>query len=341
MWQVENHTPFATAGYFLRDRQGIEHWVVAMRATLDLRTGQLPALAPVQVPVRLLPLYDPSGEELIEDTDFAPFRPECDILLYGEATPPPGESVRCFPVTLSVGATGRRIYCHGPRRVTRTLFGHRIEYLGDAKPTSLSWRHATGGADSFPGRDPVSPHASNPIGTGWTADPKRMRRGDSLRLAPLDTRSEQDAGPGLNNIGAGFGAIGPAWQPRLAQIGTCDDLWARTRHPLPPEDFDDRFHQTAPAGQTAALRGGEAVHVENASRSGVIRFRIPQIISETRTRIATRLLTSRMRFVSLIIHAGEQRASLVWNNSVPCPGQDMQVVQSTVLLTQYSGLALT
>jgi hypothetical protein len=52
MWQVENRTPFAAAGYFERDRDGAEHWVVALRARFAVRDDGLVSLAP-QEPVRL------------------------------------------------------------------------------------------------------------------------------------------------------------------------------------------------------------------------------------------------------------------------------------------------
>ena len=56
MWEVRNHTPFATMGYFVRDAQGVEHWVVAVRATFDIMGDRLPRLAGAQVPVRLVPV---------------------------------------------------------------------------------------------------------------------------------------------------------------------------------------------------------------------------------------------------------------------------------------------
>lgn len=119
MWQVVNHTPFQTAGYFLRDARGAEHWVIAMRLTLDLPENGLPVLAERQLPVNLLPSYDAAGEEMLEDSGIAPFRPQCDILLRGGATPDDSKSALSFPVTLSVGKMERIIHCHGPRRLVR------------------------------------------------------------------------------------------------------------------------------------------------------------------------------------------------------------------------------
>lgn len=340
MWQVENHTPFATAGYFLRNSQGVEHWVVAMRASISLAPEGLPRRAEEQLPVRMLPLYDASGDELIEDSDFAPFRPECDILLYGTAVPPTEGQHQFFPVSLSVGAMQRRLYCHGPRQLGRTRLGHRVEYLGPAEPTVLSWRQASGGTDPYSGQADAQTEADNPIGMGWTADLRQIPRGAHLRLAPLDTQPDSDIKRIARPQPAGFGAIAPSWRPRRALAGTYDAQWEKDRHPLPPLDFDDKFHQIAPVGQTANLRGGEVVALENVSRPGTMHLRLPQVIAEAQTFMGARRITTRMRLVSLLIRADEGQISMVWNTAIPCPGQDMDIARSIVRLTQSSGLVL-
>ncbi|WP_074971264.1 DUF2169 domain-containing protein [Paracoccus aminovorans] len=118
-----------------------------MRLTLDLPVTGLPVLAEKQQAVNFLPVLDALDEELLEDSDLAPFRPHCDILLRGTSTPASDKSVLSFPVSMSVGRLQWTIHCHGPRRLVRTRFGHRMEALGDAAETLLSWRCATAGRD--------------------------------------------------------------------------------------------------------------------------------------------------------------------------------------------------
>lgn len=340
MWQVVNHTPFQTAGYFLRDARGAEHWVIAMRLTLDLPESGLPVLAERQLPVNLLPSYDAAGEEMLEDSGIAPFRPQCDILLRGVATPDDSKSALSFPVTLSVGKMERIIHCHGPRRLVRTRFGHKIEALGPATATPLSWRQATGGRDLAAETDGDDLHPDNPIGMGWSADPDRMSRGEELMLAPLDDASCDAARPADLSPPSGFGAIAPFWRSRRVLAGTYDDIWERTRHPLPPADFDEAFHQSAPVRQRADLRGGEPVQVRNAGPGASLNFRLPQILAETRTRINHSTSSTRMRLIELTMDAPERKATMLWNASVPCQGQDSKLFDSTVLLTQAAGLVM-
>ena len=159
-------------------------------------------------------------------------------------------------------------------------------------------------------------------------------------LAMLDDASHLDRRPAAVQEPAGFGAIAPSWRCRRILAGTYDDAWTRTRSPLPPQDFDPAFHQTAPVGQRADLRGGEPVQVHNAGSGPALRFRLPQIICDVRTRIGHATLTSRMRLVTLAIDAAERRVVLVWNSAVPCPGQDHKLSESILLMSQAAGLVM-
>ncbi|MEP6652619.1 MAG: hypothetical protein ABJA82_04640 [Myxococcales bacterium] len=48
MWQIENRTPFAAGQGWVRDRNGAETWIVAMKTTFDVRLDGSTALASVQ-----------------------------------------------------------------------------------------------------------------------------------------------------------------------------------------------------------------------------------------------------------------------------------------------------
>src|SRR5208282_5530552 len=78
---------------------------------------------------------------------------------------------------------------------------------------------------------------------------------------------------------AGFGVVASYWIPRLKYGGTYDDKWQKERLPLLPEDFDERFFQSAPEDQQVPgfLRGGEQVELTNLSPEGQLKFRLPRI----------------------------------------------------------------
>ena len=69
--------------------------------------------------------------------------------------------------------------------------------------------------------------------------------------------------PGKRGVRHRFGPLAAHWQPRVQWGGTYGDKWAKDRQPLLPEDFDERFFQSAPEDQQAPtyLKGGEAVEL--------------------------------------------------------------------------------
>lgn len=121
MWEVDNKTPFATAGYFVRDKAGAEHWCVAVRGLFDVRPDGMVALAQDQEPVRLAPVYaGENAEELIAETDIMPFRPRADVLLSGKAIAPEGKEFGKHTVRFSCGAVAGEALALAPRRMRKT-----------------------------------------------------------------------------------------------------------------------------------------------------------------------------------------------------------------------------
>ena len=106
MWQVENHTPFAAAGNWVRDRDGAEVWLVAVRCTFLVRPDGTVVVAEEQDPPVLAPVYrgDPAGSGLVYDSDFYLTKPTTDVVLNGHACAPGGEPTTRVDVTMRVGA---------------------------------------------------------------------------------------------------------------------------------------------------------------------------------------------------------------------------------------------
>lgn len=327
MWSITNKTPFAAHGYPVRDANGAEHWGVAVRATFDLSDGDLPRVAAEQVPVRLVPLYDETGEEMLEDADLMPFREGCDVLIGAVAHPPAGTQPDSFEVRLRVGGIDKRLMCHGPR--ARHGDG-RLEARGPAEAMPITWRAALGGIDAT-GDD--EPHESNPIGTGWISDPRKLARDAQVDL-PRFTGLNADDTP------VSLGALPPHWAARRDLAGTFDDTWERKRAPRFPTDFDPRFYNTAPADQVAPLKGGETLRLDGVDPAGPVSLRLPQAILTARTRIAADRIDHRFTLGMVRLDLTAARLTMVWTTATPCSGRDAQVHGSTVRLSQISGAAV-
>ena len=118
--RLENTTPFATNFTLALDKQGHEVIVLVVRGTFTLSdTRGVPTLvAPVQLPLIEADVFgpDPALDAPVFETDFAHFRPRCDVLCHARAHAPRGE-----PATTSrIGWVGAMLKRGGnPSRSSR------------------------------------------------------------------------------------------------------------------------------------------------------------------------------------------------------------------------------
>ncbi|HXK36280.1 MAG TPA: DUF2169 domain-containing protein, partial [Candidatus Paceibacterota bacterium] len=92
MWMIENYTPFAAERAWVRDKNGAETWLVAVKATYRI-TGDGPMqLAEEQEPVCMAPKYggDPATTSLLYESDLVHTKLNTDIILHGHAYAPGG-----------------------------------------------------------------------------------------------------------------------------------------------------------------------------------------------------------------------------------------------------------
>ena len=45
MWMLENHTPYEAERSWVQDKNGIQHWIVVVKATYDIRHDGLVEVA--------------------------------------------------------------------------------------------------------------------------------------------------------------------------------------------------------------------------------------------------------------------------------------------------------
>jgi hypothetical protein len=77
----------------------------------------------------------------------------------------------------------------------------------------------------------------------------------------------------------GFGAIPMWWLPRRAFSGTMDAVWQRERMPLPPLDFDRRFHHVANPGlqMDRPLAAGDVIATRGMCSEGLFDVTVPEL----------------------------------------------------------------
>lgn len=317
MWQVENCTPFAVERGWVRDRDGAEVWLVALKATFDvLPDGQLTVSA-TQPPVCLAPQYMglPGSSSLRHDGDLNLTKRTTDVIALAHACAPAGRTVTQMDVALKVGPIDKVL----------RVFGNRTwGPLGISSPESFAripivYERSFGGVDiasSNPERDWDD---RNPVGTGFAVARKHL---SGRGLPNIEDPRHLIRAWGDRPRPAGFGPIAREWQPRAAWAGTYDEHWMRTRMPLLAEDLDDRYFQCAPMDQQAPafLLGGEQVTLVGMRPEGTLRFQLPRIHPgfETRFRDGSSVTHPNRRLHTVIFEPDVPRVSLVWHTALPC-----------------------
>lgn len=317
MWSVDNRTAYAAAGGWIRDPDGAEVWVVAVKATYDIGPDGELRIAADQVPVHRAAVPQPGLQSLLSDTDLGPPHPATDVLLVGCAHAQSEAPVSELDIAWRVGPVKRHARVVGERSVGRGLLGSALGGWFAGLPSgteaftrmALTWERAQFDVEL------------NPLGCGRDAVDGR------IALPNVVSRRRPVASPGSSAAPVGFGPIASHWQPRSRHAGTYDRHWQHRRAPLLPEDLDARHWQSAVPEQQVHrhLRGGEPVELVNLTpagfaRDGRIAFTLPRLTLSFETRFHDGSIErSRAVIHTVVLDTHERpRVSVVHHMALPC-----------------------
>lgn len=340
MWEVENQTPYADHHSWVRDRQGAEVWLVAVRGTFHIRPDGSTDLAAEQDPVCVLPRHrdDTPRSSLLYDTDIHHTKPTTDILLHGHAYAPAGASTVDTRLFIP-GVLDKTLRVFGHRRWTRGIGGPALSRPDRFDRMPLVYERAYGGMSGETGSETWDER--NPLGVGFaTAADELIDRPAANVEDPTALISSWRDRPRP----AGYGPVPCHWAPRRRWAGTYDDTWSRERQPLLPDDFDERFYLGAPEDQQAReyLRGGERVELTNLTASGRLCFSLPLVALRFETFFATgERIAHRAEVHTVIVEPDIPRVILVWHTSLRCHGkvldlESTRITEKTVLARSSS-----
>jgi len=311
MWAVTNQTRFKAERSFVRDRDGAEIWLVAVRATFSVLPDGTVVLAEEQQDVCLVPQFfgEPTASSLRYDGDLVRTKSGTDVVLHAHAHAPYGHPVPFAEVGFSVGGLSKQLRVVGDR-----VWEFGWSSLVPSEPqrfTSMPicYERACGGA--IPNSDSRDP--SNPVGVGAAATSGGPVPNIELVGNPIES-------PRHLGLPAGFGPIPCHWQPRLKLAGTYNEAWQQERQPLVPDDFQDAYFRCAPTDQQCDwfLQGGEEVVLRNLTPEGVLCFRLPRVRLGFRTRVDGSSIHHRGDLHTVIIEPAERRLIMVWHTALPC-----------------------
>jgi hypothetical protein len=190
-----NRTPFPAQAFQAVDQFGQEFHVIAARQTLNFASGEL-RISEVQPPMCTgdTSFDDTLAGSIEQESDFAPFKPRCDVIVNATAHPPARKGIDNFPVRLQLwrhGAKkylidktltvhGRRVLCKWPWPIRAVMWllkwstltmlrpcPWRIRRVDRPKPVPVRYENAYGGeclvrADDVHGRRVPKKHRLTP-----------------------------------------------------------------------------------------------------------------------------------------------------------------------------------
>lgn len=335
MWALENQTSFAAERTWLRDQNGAEVWIVAVKATYDIYEDGTLQLADQQQDLVYASTFhgDPATSSIVYETDFVLRKLTTDVLVCGHAYAPYGEQAQRVDVSLAIAGINKSLSVFGNRVWERSLSGLIASKAQPFIKMPIVYERAFGGGVQALDAKKVPLWAvRNPVGQGFG------NAKEDLIDKPL---------PNIENPNAlisrwndrpkpvGFGAISRHWSPRIEFCGTYDEAWKKQRKPLLPKDFDMRFYQAAPLDQQSKvfLRGREQVELRNLSSSGTLRFYLPKVRPGLITYFSDRKQKHGMRLHTVMIEPDVPRVMLTWHSALPCH-HDVYKLKQTIVINK-------
>ena len=323
MWALFNRTRFKAERTFVRDVDGAEIWLVAVRATFDIHPNGELAVSRNQQEVCRAPEFmgDPAHSSLRYDSDLVRTKEGTDVVLHCSAYPPDAQPTGYVDTAVSIGPLVKHLRVFGNR--------HWQQSNGTLQPsapqpfTSCPIRYELAMGGQLPGS--TNPYQLNPVGFGLTIE-------DGQPIPNIELPFDPILSPRYSYLPAGFGPIACQWQPRLQYAGTYDDNWMNNRKPLLPADFQNTYFRCAPLDQqlNGFLQGGEEVILQNLTPEGLLRFQLPQVTLGFTTLIGGGTTNHRPQLHTVIIEPEDRRLIMVWQTALPCHHTLYTLKQTTV-----------
>jgi hypothetical protein len=325
------------AGYTMGlEPSGRELLVVVVKGTFRIPAmGEPVRLAEDQLPLVMVDTFtgEPGLSAPVYESDFAPRKLLCDVLLVGSAHAPGGRPASRVEVGLRVNGMAKTFVAVGDRRWQAGATGIATSPPQSFTTMPISYDRAFGGVDTSH-EDPAK-HAAfvrNPVGRGF----RKYLKASALDGVPLPNTEELGrtvSAPGSEAyVPMALGPLGRSWLPRAPLAGTYDDAWLKEHFPFLPPDFDERYYQAAPADQQIPHpQGGEEVVLVNLSPEGQVAFALPvfdapvHFFPKSGGREAGRLLLD-----TIVLEPDHQRFTLTWRATRPVKRDIVEMSQVIV-----------
>lgn len=355
---LENLTPFPALAFASRDVQNNSFVTAVMRITYDIQDDGRLEFAATPTPLVMSDRYfgEINRSSVREESDLAPFKPRCDLIVVGDAQAPEGRPATEWKVGLRFAehrkllrVTGPREWRNGrlsgwalsdPEPVTKVPLRYEYAWGGENRIedekglAEAARRRAAGEEASDPKPLYLAACQSNPVGRGF-ATPEYLDRAEPRGLAAAQIEDPEQP---VRRFGEalpaqGLGVIGRAWLPRRSLTGTTDEKWKNERWPGLPEDFDFGYWNGAhPDLQIPYPRGDEEFVLLGMTPEGRTAGRLPGHKPHLLLRFEAGELVPWPMFLDTVVFDAEARQVVnVWRGWVPMSLPAIRVMEARVL----------
>ena len=323
------------AGYTLGMKpDGRESILVAIKGTFEIpQNGGQPRLAEVQEKLVEADVFsgEPGFSAPIYESDYAPVKPHCDVILNGSAYTPGDRPAVRVQVALQIGPIAKSFAVIGNRVWQKGLLGFKASDPQPFVTMPISYNNAFGGVDNTH-ENPAKHKAvlANPVGVGFHENLKT----EFVEGKPLPNSEELDrevTKPNGNYKPMAFGVIGRAWEPRPAYAGSYDQNWIDNHFPFLPPDFNEAYFQAAPLDQQMPFpKGGERIILTNLTPVGRTVFTLPRDLSIPVTFYLKNYEEKETTAVvdTIVIEPEAKRFMLTWRASLPLRKNIFEIAQA-------------
>ena len=310
---------------------GKELLVVAIKGTFAIPPdGNECSLTQKQAPLVEADQFtgEPGFSAPIYESDYAPRKPKCDVLLNGSAYALKGRLAKIVDVELKVGKMTKSFRVVGNRMWKKGMIIKAGEpELFDKIP--ISYDNAFGGTDkTLPNPEKHKAHLTNPVGKGFFSSAS-MEEMDGKPLPNTEEVNNPVTSPYGKYKPMAFGPIGRGWESRYKLAGTYDQDWLDNTFPFLPKDFKEQYYQAAPVDQQVDyLKGGEKVVLKNLTPENLTKFEIPKVEMPV-TFFYKNYEEKTVEAVvdTLIIEPDKNRFMITWRTSVILKKDMFEIVQ--------------
>jgi hypothetical protein len=333
--KYDNLSPMPSLAFQTWDVNDQEFHVVVSRMTLEFNSDGRLVLARRQEALLQTDTYygEANKSGVIQESDLAPFKPRCDVIVIGEAYAPAGKPASRFEAGIRISRNtipivDKSLMITGPRQWRKRYFrGWSLSQPTSIVSLPLRYEFAHGGSAS------QTVCLTNPIGCGYSdsTDLKR-RRSRVMPAAQIESPKNPIRKFKTEYPVEGFGVMAKTWQPRLQRAGTFDDAWLKTRHPRLPRDFDMAYWNGAhPDLQVPWLRGDEQIELSQLTPEGSFVFDLPgHFVYALVYYKEGQILPTFARLDTLVIQP-KKCISLVWRARIPI-NPDVHTVETRLVM---------